>query len=50
MGLLLLPFRLFYRLVPRAAVPGYFDPGDSRGPLPKAPLNALHNGVLDPAK
>jgi hypothetical protein len=35
--------RLFYRLVPRAAVPGYFDSGDFRGPLLKVPLYALHD-------
>ena len=42
-------FRLFYRLVPRAALPGYLGPGDGRGPLPKAALNALYNRVFDPA-
>ena len=42
-------FRPFYRLVPRAALAGYLGPGDGRGPLPKAALNALHTGVFDPA-
>ena len=35
--------------MPRAAISGYLGPGDGCGPLPKAALNALHNGVFDPA-
>jgi hypothetical protein len=33
----------------RAALRGYLGPGDGRGPLPKAALNALYNRVFDPA-
>jgi hypothetical protein len=42
-------FRLFYHLVPRAALPGYLGPGDGRSALPKVALNALYNRVFDPA-
>src|SRR6266536_1072475 len=36
-------------LVARAALPGYFDPGDHRSPLPEMASDALHKRVFDAA-